>query len=111
MHLTRTLTHHLLKYFKDAYIAPSGNIYYPPGGYMGWHTNDDRPGYRFYINVCDVPHMSSFLYYDNTTDTIHELIDELINFRLFKVDKENSLWHAVSSDCNRISFGFCINPK
>ena len=36
-------------------IQPSGCFWYPPGSYMGWHTNLRLPGWRLYLSVTDEP--------------------------------------------------------
>lgn len=27
----------------------TGRFHYPPGGFLGWHTNSNMPGYRIYV--------------------------------------------------------------
>ena len=86
----------------------TGHFWYPPGGYMGWHTNSRKPGWRFYITYADEPGNSFFRYRDPISGEITTAYDKQWNFRLFKVSQEEPLWHAVYSDTNRFSIGYTI---
>lgn len=100
--------------FSDAenlVVSNSGFFLYPPGGYMGWHTNSLNPGWRIYISLSDVPEQSWFRYQEPESKKIVDLTDQKISFRLFKVCKKVPLWHAVYSDTYRYSLGFWIKHK
>ena len=86
----------------------TGHFWYPPGGYMGWHTNSRKPGWRFYITYADKPGNSFFRYRDPISREITTAYDKQWNFRLFKVSQEEPLWHAVYSNTNRFSIGYTI---
>jgi hypothetical protein len=83
----------------------SGTILYPPGGWMGWHTNSDRPGWRFYINYVVRGGDSFFRWYDG--QTVHTDADTPgFNFRLFPVgDRDHPFWHCVYAGEWRLSLG------
>ncbi|TFH10870.1 MAG: hypothetical protein E4H07_04860 [Nitrosomonadales bacterium] len=86
----------------------TGHFWYPPNGYMGWHTNNRNPGWRFYISYVDKPGKSFFRYRDPISKEIITSYDKQWNFRLFKVSLDKSLWHAVYSDTHRFSIGYTI---
>ena len=89
-------------------IHDSGLFWYPPGGFMSWHTNFKTPGWRLYINYTEEPGKSFFRYRDPDTGEIVTLMDKKWNFRLFKIDPKKLFWHTVYSDTNRYSFGYRI---
>ena len=92
-------------------IAVTGHFMYPPGGYMGWHTNHRNPGWRVYVNFAEQPGKSFFRYRDPETDRIVTSVDGIWNLRLFQISPELPLWHAVYSDTYRHSFGYLIILK
>ena len=92
-------------------VANSGHFWYPPGGYMSWHTNLRTPGWRLYINHVDEPGKSFFRYRNPDTGEIITAMDRTWNFRLFKITSSRPLWHAIYSDTNRFSVGYKVTPK
>jgi hypothetical protein len=88
----------------------TGCFWYPPKGYMGWHTNEDNTGYRIYI-VYSENGDSFFTYKDPETGNLVNSFDNAgWNMRSFKVGNHaEPLWHCVASYTNRISLGFNIN--
>ncbi len=89
-------------------VNVSGHFWYPPGGFMGWHTNLRKPGWRMYINYAEESGKSFFRYRDPDTKKIVTCMDQEWNFRLFKITLEKPFWHAVYSDTNRFSLGYAI---
>lgn len=103
----------IAKVFSDKLQAYgiSGRIWYPPAGYMGWHTNDDNRGFKFYCAFAREGQKSFFRYRNpETGDIITAWDKEGWNFRLFKVT-ENLLWHCVFSETDRFSIGYTFFPK
>lgn len=92
-------------------VYPSGFFLYPPKGYMGWHTNTETPGWRFYVNCSDEPGRSFIRYRNPYSGEIVTSWDKTMSFRLFRVTRENPIWHAVWSGTNRFSLGFRIHEK
>lgn len=84
--------------------------WYPPGSYMGWHTNSSFPGWRLYITYCAEPHKSFFRYRDPLSGEIVTSMDTGLDFRLFRVSAERPLWHAVYSETDRFSLGYMVRP-
>lgn len=94
------LTRHLV-----GKVRVTGNFWYPPGGYMGWHTNGNDPGVRLYATWAKEGYKSFFRY--ATAGAIVTSYDaEGWNFRQFTVDRQRPFWHCVYSDTHRVSFGF-----
>lgn len=89
----------------------SGHFWYPPGGYMGWHTNSESPGWRLYISHTDEPEKSYFRYRHPETEHIITTMDHEWDVRLFYVSKDKPLWHTVCSDTNRFSLGYILVPQ
>lgn len=84
----------------------SNRVWYPPNGYMGWHTNSAAKGWRLYCSHARESNKSFFRYQDPKTN---EIITSWDNngwkFRLFLID-EIDLWHCVYSETDRISLGY-----
>jgi len=99
---------------KDKYkgeVVVSGQFYYPPTGYMGWHTNCGDPCERFYITWASEDKKSFFRYYDYENDEIiTDYDDKGITVRQFNIpDRAPHLWHCVGSECDRLSIGFRVH--
>lgn len=113
--IVRELIHHLAGLdLGFSSITPSGRFYYPPGGYMGWHTNSDAPFNRLYIVYASESGRSFFKYYDQTTKEVVTCYDKKgINVYTFTTpEAPNLFWHCVGSDCHRFSFGYRLTmPK
>jgi len=87
------------------FIVQTGKFYYPPGGFMNWHTNSSHEGYRIYATYCKESNKSFFRYaIDGKIYTEWEQAGW--NCRLFEVRKDKLYWHCVWSDTDRYSFGF-----
>ncbi len=89
-------------------LGVSGRIWYPVGGYMGWHTNDDNRGHKLYCTHARESNKSFFRYRNPESGEIVTSWDkEGWNFRIFKVAEE-LLWHCVYSETDRISIGYTL---
>jgi hypothetical protein len=87
-------------------VIPSGHFWYPPGGYMGWHTNSKAPGWRLYVSYSAEDGKSFFRYREPDTGCIVTSKDSGLNCRLFRVSGDRLLWHAVYSETDRFSLGY-----
>jgi hypothetical protein len=85
-------------------VKLTGRFYYPPGGFMGWHTNSNDLGFRIYATFCKEGGKSFFRYLDGVIRTEYE--EAGWNFRLFEIRRDKLYWHCVYSDTDRFSFGF-----
>lgn len=84
----------------------TGKFWYPENGYMGWHTNNTYPGFRFYCTHAQEANKSFFRYRDPETGEIVTSWDRVGWMgRIFKIDKDRPFWHCVYSETNRISTG------
>lgn len=103
----------VLKYKYGLKVEPRGQFYYPPTGYMGWHTNCGTPGERFYITWASEDKKSFFRYYDYEKDEIiTDYDDKGLTVRQFKVtESEPYFWHCVGSECDRFSYGFLVQSS
>jgi hypothetical protein len=103
---------HLVKELYPCYdIVNSGGFYYPPTGYMSWHTNSNKPCKRVYLVYADEDNKSFFRWKDPVTNEIVTSYDNKgLTIREFDVTGQAPyLWHCIYSDCNRVSFGFRLH--
>ena len=107
LNITQKFIHLAKKLYPNRSIYVSGNFYYPPTGFMGWHTNSDAPCDRIYITWASESGKSFFRYKDGINgDIITDYDDAGITIRRFKVTGgPPHLWHCVGSECDRLSFG------
>ena len=91
-------------------LINSGQFWYPPGSFMGWHTNQRAPGWRLYVTVASSPGKSFFRYRNPESGAIETSWDRGFDVRLFRVGDKQPLWHSVYSETDRFSFGFLIRP-
>lgn len=101
---TSKFMHIMQQMYPDYNIIDSGHYYYPKTGYMGWHTNSNKPCKRVYITYTDG---QSFFRYKKDNDIITDYDDVGITVREFDIPElPEQLWHCVGSYANRFSFGF-----
>ena len=100
--------------FDSAYpltVSSSGHFWYPPGSYMGWHTNSRVPGWRVYINYAEEAGKSFFRFRDPLTEDIVTLDDKVWNIRVFRITSDKPVWHTIYSGTNRFSFGYMVHQQ
>ena len=83
--------------------------YYPPGGFVGWHTNWDASAYQVLFTWSDGD--GYFTYYDNETDevvTIPDVKGWQCRHYYFgpKEEPENIFWHAAYAGGERITLAY-----
>jgi hypothetical protein len=84
----------------------TGKFWYPSNGYMGWHTNNSYPGFRFYCSHAEEEGKSFFRFQHPETKEIITSWDRKGWIgRVFAIDTAKPLWHCVYSETNRISVG------
>jgi hypothetical protein len=91
-------------------LFPAGQWWYPPGSYLGWHTNERFPGWRLYLSHAETPGASFFRYRDPSSGAVVTSPDGAWDLRLFEVSTERRLWHAVASETHRFSIGWIVRP-
>ena len=100
------LIHIVKEQFPSKTVYSSGHFYYPPTGYMGWHTNYKVPGTRLYITLSS-EEGKSFFRYKVGDQIITDYDDAGLTIREFSVPKNwPFFWHCVGSNCDRFSFGY-----
>ena len=105
-----SMSHRILEVLKEIYpdkaLYCGGHFYYPPTGYMGWHTNYAVTDDRVYVTYSSESNKSFFRYLENGK-VVTDYDDEGLTFRRFSLsNKEPYFWHCVGSECDRFSFGF-----
>ncbi len=87
---------------KDLYGESCTNvIWYPPGGWMDWHTNSNNPGKRLYVSWSETG--KSGMRWLNKKNIVVEDPDKPgWNIRIFNTPE----WHMVYADCWRFSIGW-----
>jgi hypothetical protein len=89
----------------------SGRIWYPPCGFMGWHTNNNNQGQKLYCSFAKEGGKSFFRFrHPETEEIITSWDKEGWNFRIFTVN-EKLLWHCVYSETHRFSIGYTLQTK
>lgn len=102
--LNSQFIHLLQEMYPDYGIINSGCFYYPPSGYMGWHTNSNAPCKRVYIVHSDG---KSFFRYKNAAGEIVTEADENgVTIKEFDIPESGEMWHCIYSSGDRVSVGF-----
>jgi len=76
-------------------------------GFMGWHTNSDKPGHRWYLVYNTHNNSSCMRFIDPDTKklvTKWEPKGWIINY-FYLSPSDKPLWHSVYTKSNRFSFG------
>ena len=107
---SRGSSNKLLHIIKEKYpaktIYSSGHFYYPPTGFMGWHTNCGTPDDHLYITYVEKGGESFFRYKEGDR-IITSYDEEGLNIRSFSLSGTRPyFWHCVGSNCDRFSFGY-----
>ena len=80
-------------------------LYYPPGGFVGWHTNENNPGYQFLFSWSEKGD-GYFQYYDKQKQEIVKIPDQpgwQARTYLFGQDSPDHCWHSMYTNVPRIS--------
>lgn len=86
---------------------------YPPGGYVGWHTNENNPGYQFILSWSEKGD-GYFKYYDYETKSIITEQDKKgwqarHYYFAHPNEKDKLCWHAMFTNCLRLTVCVKIN--
>jgi hypothetical protein len=106
----------LLAFFGSKFNAVS--MYYPQGGFMGWHNNGNASGYNILLSWTNGEHKGYFQFIDPITKELVVLNDDenMLNGWTIKVgyfgplEKEDELvWHSARTfDNERITLAYVI---
>ena len=100
------LIHIVKELYPDKTVYSSGHFYYPPTGYMGWHTNYKMPEERLYITLASEGG-KSFFRYKQGNEVVTDYDDAGLTIRRFTLSATRPyFWHCVGSDTDRYSFGY-----
>jgi hypothetical protein len=90
-------------------------MYYPPGGYIGWHHNGNAPGYNLILTI-NPQADGEFEYLDPSTDQTIKFEDKPTWYGkvgyfgdVFK--KEELCWHTARTRTPRLTVSFVIYNK
>lgn len=84
-------------------------LVYNPMSHMAWHTNSNVEGYRHYYTFSTK--QSIFRWKCPITSEINNEVDSVgWTYRVFKITKEQLLWHTIWSEGIRFAFGFNTPP-
>lgn len=99
------------KFARTDFIADLGAndnavfLYYPPGGFVGWHTNQNNSGYQF-IFTYSKNGDGYFQYYDLKTQEIVVTKDQpgwRCHYHHFGKDPSEHCWHSAYTNEPRIT--------
>jgi len=102
---------HIFNYTKTDFIADLGAnsdsvfLYYPPGGFVGWHTNQNNSGYQFIFSWSEKGD-GYFQYYDKQKEEIVRLPDKSgwqARYYHFGKDEPDHCWHSAYTNVPRIT--------
>jgi hypothetical protein len=84
--------------------------FYPPGGYVGWHTNWDANAYQI-LFTWSLDGNGYFRYYDKFKDEIVTIPDvpgwQCRHFYFGALEEpEHHCWHSAYTDCDRITLAY-----
>lgn len=83
--------------------------YYPPKGFVGWHTNWNNPGYQLLFTWSKTG--DSFFLYEDCDSKQVNMISERPGWQGHLVyfgrqeEKEHVFWHSAYSNCDRFAWG------
>ena len=80
-------------------------LYYPPGGFVGWHTNQNNSGYQFIFSWSEKGD-GYFQYYDKQKEEIVKLPDKSgwqARYYHFGKDEPDHCWHSAYTNVPRIT--------
>lgn len=82
--------------------STTNSIWYPPGGFMDWHTNSNNPGKRLYVAWSETGDSGMKWFRDGVV--IEDPDQPGWNVRIFDTPK----WHMVYANCWRFSVGWKV---
>lgn len=85
--------------------------YYPPNGFVGWHTNCEAHGYIILFNWSEDG--EGFFRYikDGKMDTLKDGKGWSCKVGYFGNTPEDYLWHCARTECRRFSFSYRFQNK
>jgi hypothetical protein len=82
--------------------STTNSIWYPPGGFMDWHTNSNNPGKRLYVAWSETGESGMKWFRDGAV--VDDPDQPGWNVRVFDTPQ----WHMVYANCWRYSIGWKV---
>jgi hypothetical protein len=87
-------------------------MYYPSGGYIGWHNNCNVPGYNIILS-CNPGGDGYFDHYDHVNDRLNRYQDEpgwncKVGYFGSNKEPEKIFWHCAAADTPRVTLSYVI---
>ena len=80
--------------------------YYPPSGFVGWHTNYGAPGWIILFNWSETGDGYFRCWKDGQLRTLPDAPGWSARVGLFRPEQEHELWHCARTECRRFSFSY-----
>lgn len=107
-------------FVRNDFIAESGAgqsalfNYYPPGGFVGWHTNENNPGLQMLFTWAQENASGYFQYYDMQEKQVVRIIDNegwsCRHYRFgYPEEPQHLCWHSAYTDSHRITIAIKWN--
>ena len=80
-------------------------LYYPPGGFVGWHTNQNNSGYQFIFSYSENGN-GYFQYYDQQTREVVVTKDQpgwRCHYHHFGEEPDEHCWHSAYTNEPRLT--------
>lgn len=110
----KDIEHTVKKKFPEVLGVHSSALfnYYPPGGFVGWHTNWNANAYQFLFTWSETG-SGFFKYFDNETQsivTIRDVPGWQCRWYYFgrRDEPDDHCWHAAYAGCDRITLAYKI---
>ena len=89
------------------------NMYYPMGGYMGWHNNHNCPGYNILLSYNSEKYGGFFRYQEPQSSNIITLYDNhgwfaKVGYYGHNGEPDKLYWHCARAFVPRLTFGYVI---
>jgi len=90
-------------------------MFYPSGGYIGWHTNCNAPGFNIVLS-CNPGAKGYFEHYDHVNDKFVRYEDKpgwncKVGYFGPDTEPEKMYWHCAYTDTPRLTFSYVIYDK
>jgi len=88
-------------------------MYYPAGGFIDWHTNENASGYNVLLTY-SVEGKGAFVYQHPVTKAIVTIPDKQgWNMKVGMYDRHDGspLWHAAYTECERLTWAYILDQS
>ncbi len=88
-------------------------MYYPAGGFIDWHTNENASGYNVLLTYSTTG-KGAFMYQHPITKEIVNIPDKQgWNMKVGMYDRHDGtpLWHAAYTECERLTWAYILDQS